>query len=56
MNYSNSNQIPINPEQFKQVVPNLNQNFLEQLIKQAREKGISEKDIEDGLKFIKSIK
>lgn len=56
MNYSNSNQVPINPEQFRQIAPNLSQSFLDQLIKQAREKGISEQDIQSGLNFIRSIK
>ena len=56
MNYYNQSQVPINPDQFRQIVPNLNQSFLDQLIKQAKEKGISDKDIEDGLKFIQSLK
>ena len=58
MNYYNSSpqQIPINPDQFRQIAPNLSQSFLEQLIKQAREKGSTERDIENGLNFIKSIK
>ena len=56
MNYSNSNQVPINPGQFRQIAPNLSQGFLDQLVKQAREKGISEQDIENGLKFIKNMK
>lgn len=56
MNYFNSNQKPINPEQFRQIVPSLNQSFLEQLVKQARQKGISEQDIQDGLKFIQTMK
>ena len=58
MNYynSSSSQVPINPEQFKQIVPSLSQSFLDQLVRQAKEKGISEQDIVDGLKFIKSMK
>ena len=56
MNYSNSNQIPINPDQFRQIAPSLSQGFLDQLVKQAREKGISEQDIENGLKFIQNMK
>lgn len=56
MNYSNQNKTPINQEQFRQIVPNLSENFLEQLVKQAKSQGISEKDIEDGLKFIKNLK
>ena len=54
MNYSNP--MPINQEQFRQIVPNLNQTFLEQLVKQAKEQGISEQDIEKGLQFIQSMK
>ena len=56
MTYYNPNQPPINPEQFKQMIPNLNQSFLEQLVKQAKEKGISDQDIQDGLKFIQSMR
>ena len=56
MNYSNSNQIPINPEQFRQIEPNLSQAFLDQLVKQAKQKGISDQDIQSGLQFIQSIK
>ena len=57
MNYSNNpRQTPINPEQFRKMVPSLSQSFLQQLVQQAKEKGISEQDIESGLKFIQSMK
>lgn len=58
MNYYNpsSQQPPINPDQFRQLVPSLSQSFLDQLVKEARLKGISEQDIENGLNFIKTLK
>lgn len=56
MNYYNQSQPPIDPEQFKQIVPSLNQTFLNQLVEQAKQKGISQKDIEEGLKFIQNMK
>ena len=56
MNYFNSNQNNINPAQFRQIVPSLNEDFLRQLVNEAKQKGISDKDIEEGLKFIQSLK
>ena len=47
---------PINPDQFCSMIGGLNDNFLNQLVEDARKKGISEADIESGLNFIKSLK
>lgn len=47
---------PINPDQFCNMIGGLNDNFLNQLVEDARKKGISEADIESGLNFIKSLK
>lgn len=49
-------QIIINPQQFKQMVPMLNQNILQQLVQQARNQGISDQDIQQGLNYIQSLK
>lgn len=46
----------INPQQFKQMVPMLNQNILQQLVQQARSQGISDQDIQQGLNYIQSLK
>lgn len=46
----------INPQQFKQMVPMLNQNILQQLVQQARAQGISEQDIQEGLNYIQNLK
>ena len=46
----------INPAQFQQYVPNLNDNILSQLANQARQQGISEQDINNGLNFIRSLR
>lgn len=50
-----SQQIPINHEQFKQFVPQLNQEMINQLITQARQQGISENDIQSGLNFLNQL-
>lgn len=52
---SNQN-IPVNQSQFKQFLPMLNDNMLNQLIAQARQQGISELDIQNGLNFINSMR
>ena len=56
MNFYNQKPPALNPDQFKQIAPNLTPAFLSQLVRQAREKGISEQDIEKGLKLIQSLK
>lgn len=48
--------IKVNPQQFRQWLPQLNDNIISQLKQQARSQGISEKDIEEGLKFINSLR
>lgn len=48
--------IPINQQQFKQFLPMMNENMLNQLITQARQQGISEQDIQNGLNFINSMR
>ena len=56
-NPSIPNQRPqINPNQFMQVVMTLDQNALAQLVQMARNQGISDQDIQDGLKFINSLR
>lgn len=58
MNYYNqpNSNPPINLDQFRQLAPNLTEPFLNQLINQAKMKGISERDIKQGLEFIKNMK
>lgn len=46
----------INFQQFRQMVPMLNQNILQQLVQQARSQGISDQDIQQGLNYIQSLK
>lgn len=46
----------INLQQFRQMVPMLNQNILQQLVQQARSQGISDQDIQQGLNYIQSLK
>jgi hypothetical protein len=38
-------QIGINPQQFQQWLPQVNQNMLQQLINQARQQGMNDADI-----------
>ena len=49
-------QVGINPQQFQQWLPQLNQNMLQQLIAQARQQGISDKDIQAGINFINQLR
>ena len=55
MNFQNMNQPMINPNQFRSFLPKINDQMLAQMVEQARKQGISEEDIEKGLKFIKSL-
>lgn len=48
--------IPLNQIQFKQYISNIDDNVLQQLVQQARQQGISDKDIEAGINFIKQLK
>ena len=45
----------IDPTQFRQFAVTLNDNALSQLVQMARQRGISDADIEAGLRFIKSL-
>ena len=48
--------IGVNPQQFQQWLPQVNQNMLQQLINQARQQGMSDSDIQAGLNFINSMR
>ena len=45
----------IDPNQFRQFAMTLNDNHLQQLIQLARQRGISDTDIQAGINFIKSL-
>ena len=45
----------IDPAQFRQVAITLNDNYLQQLAQMARQRGISDADIQSGINFIKSL-
>lgn len=49
-------QTGVNPQQFRQWLPQLNQNMLQQLIAQARQQGISDNDIQTGLNYINQLR
>ena len=52
-----NNQSPkFNPEQFKQVVSQIDENTLNNLVQQARYLGMSNEQIQEGLKYIQSMK
>lgn len=52
-----NNQPPkFNPEQFKQVVSQIDENTLNSLVQQARYLGMSNEQIQEGLKYIQSMK
>lgn len=46
---------PINPQQFRQFAITLNDNALANFAQMARQQGISEADIQNGIRFIKSL-
>jgi hypothetical protein len=46
----------VNPQQFQQWLPQINQNMLQQLISRARQQGMSDSDIQAGLNFINSMR
>ena len=49
-------QVPqINPQQFRQFAITLNDNALANFAQMARQQGISEADIQNGIRFIKSL-
>ena len=45
----------IDPNQFRQFTMTLNDNHLQQLAQMARQRGISDADIQAGINFIKSL-
>lgn len=52
-----NNQIPkLNPEQFKQMINKLDENTLNSLVQQAQSLGMSNEQIQEGLKYIQSMK
>ena len=46
---------PIDPQQFRQFAITLNDEALNNFAQMARQKGISEADIQNGIRFIKSL-
>jgi hypothetical protein len=46
---------PIDPQQFRQFAITLNDNALNNFAQMARQQGISEADIQNGIRFIKSM-
>ena len=46
----------INPQQLQKWLPQINDNMMQQLIQQARQQGISEKDIQAGLRLIQQLR
>lgn len=54
-NMNMNQRIPIDEQQFRQFAITLNDNSLNRFAQQARAQGISEQDIQDGIKFIKSL-
>lgn len=52
-----ANQPPqFNPDQFKQVVSQIDENTLNNLVQQARYLGMSNEQIQEGLKYIQSMR
>lgn len=51
-----SGNMPINQNQFRQYLPNIDDNILSQLVQRARQQGMSENDIQSGLNFIEQLK
>ena len=45
----------IDPNQFRQIAMTLNDNHLQQLIQLARQRGISDADIQAGINFLRSL-
>lgn len=45
----------IDPQKFRQLAHNLNDNLLNQLAQRARLQGISEEDIQEGLEIIRQM-
>jgi hypothetical protein len=49
---SNQQQLQINPQQFISVAATLDDHSVQQLVQMARQRGISDQDIQSGLGFI----
>ena len=49
-------QQPINQAQFQQFVPKITDENLKQLVAQARQQGISEEQIKQGLEFVMNMR
>lgn len=47
---------PIDPQQFRQFAMTLNDNALNNFAQMARQRGISEPDIQAGINFIKTLR
>lgn len=47
---------PIDKNQFKQFIPNLNDNIIQQLAVQAKNQGMSDEEIANGINFIMKFK
>lgn len=56
LSMSSMQQPKINPQQFTSVAATLDDNSLNQLVTMARNKGISDQDIQAGLNFIKQLR
>lgn len=58
MMFQQQNRKPGTPniQQFQQWLPQINDNMLSQLAAQARQQGISEQDIQNGLNIINKLK
>lgn len=53
--YTKQQQPKLDPERFKVLAHNLNDNLLSQLAQRARLQGISEEDIQKGMEIIHSL-
>lgn len=54
--FAPSTQTPrIDPTQFRQIAMTLNDNHLQQLVQLARQRGISDADIQAGINFLRSL-
>lgn len=54
--FPNQNNTNINPEQFKNLVQTLDKTSLQQLVMKAKQQGISDADIENGLNYILNLR
>lgn len=47
---------PIDQQQFRQLAATLDKNSLQQLVQRARQQGMAERDIEEGINFILNLR